>query len=364
MNETTEVTEASNALICVEQINALEVFTEKGVEPILEEIKNKVALLVPDVETSKGRKEIASMANKIARSKTLLDEVGKNLVADWKAKAKVVDDSRKKMRDTLDQLKEITRAPLTEWEQAERDRIEKYEVGLKELIALQTIEHGATVEQIQGVIGKLDSFSIGDDWVDLKERATAAHTYALQNAHSRLEQRKEYDEQQIEIQRLREQEAKRLAEQAEQQARAKAAEEAKVQAEQNARRAIERAEAEKHAAIEAQKRAEERARMAEQNAKAEAEAAIKREAEQKAFAEREAKQRAEAQLKYEAQKKAEQAAEKKRREELKKNLDRRIAEAAEAIGRFMVENDSGQQGFKDFVEAIIAGDIPHLKFES
>ncbi len=38
----------------------------------------------PDIDTRKGRKAIASLAAKVARSKTYLDGLGKDLVAGWK----------------------------------------------------------------------------------------------------------------------------------------------------------------------------------------------------------------------------------------------------------------------------------------
>jgi hypothetical protein len=266
----------STALISVEKINALEVFTDKGMTPIIEEINRKVALLVPDVSSAKGRKEIASMANKIARSKTLLDEVGKNLVADWKAKAKVVDDSRKLMRDQLDQLKEVTREPLTKWEEEEAARVAKYDIGLKDLIAFQTIAHGANVQMITDIIADIERIEVGDDWGDMKERATAAKSYALQNAQSRLAERKQYEEQQEEIKRLREQEAARQVKAAEEKRIAEAADRARLEAEQKAKADIARAA---KAAQEATARAEERARQAEANAKREAEVALKREQE-------------------------------------------------------------------------------------
>ena len=52
-----------------------------------------------------------------------MDSAGKKLVADWKEKAKKVDESRKIARDFLDNLRDEVRRPLTEWEEAEEKRI-------------------------------------------------------------------------------------------------------------------------------------------------------------------------------------------------------------------------------------------------
>jgi hypothetical protein len=109
-------------LIQVEQLNPIALFTEGGLDVVLEEIEERVRNQVPDLETSAGRKAIASLARKVSSSKVVLDDLGKNLVADWKAKSKKVDVERKKARDRLDALRDEARKPLSDWE-AEKERI-------------------------------------------------------------------------------------------------------------------------------------------------------------------------------------------------------------------------------------------------
>ena len=75
----------SNELIVPTKENALEVYQKQnGLDPFLEQIKKEIDSFVPDVTTKKGRDAIASMAYKVAKSKTALDDVGKELVADLK----------------------------------------------------------------------------------------------------------------------------------------------------------------------------------------------------------------------------------------------------------------------------------------
>jgi flagellar motility protein MotE (MotC chaperone) len=62
------------------------------------------------------------MAHKVARSKTYIDNAGKDLVAELKALPKQIDESRRVVRERLDALKDEVRRPLTEWE-AEQERI-------------------------------------------------------------------------------------------------------------------------------------------------------------------------------------------------------------------------------------------------
>lgn len=113
-----------NDLITIEKPKALAVFTEPdGLKPILDTIADEARKLTPDIATAKGRKEIASVAYKIAQSKTYIDGVGKDLVADMKELPKKVDAARKQAREFLDALKDEIRAPLDAWE-AEQERIE------------------------------------------------------------------------------------------------------------------------------------------------------------------------------------------------------------------------------------------------
>ena len=60
-------------LIVVENINPVKLFTDGGLDEILKGIRAKLDEFVPDVSTDEGRKEIASMAHKVSRSKTLLE---------------------------------------------------------------------------------------------------------------------------------------------------------------------------------------------------------------------------------------------------------------------------------------------------
>ena len=114
-------------LVVIEKQNAMAVFTTKEqLDPIIEAIEKEARSLVPDVSTRKGRDAIASMAHKVARSKTYIDNAGKDLVAELKALPKQIDESRRIVRERLDALKDEARRPLTEWE-AEQERIKAEE---------------------------------------------------------------------------------------------------------------------------------------------------------------------------------------------------------------------------------------------
>ncbi|KMK08929.1 hypothetical protein ABW09_24975, partial [Pluralibacter gergoviae] len=114
-------------LVVIEKQNAMAVFTNNDqMDPIIEAIEKEARSLVPDVSTKKGRDAIASMAHKVARSKTYIDNAGKELVAELKAIPKQIDESRRIVRERLDALRDEVRKPLNDWED-EQERIKAEE---------------------------------------------------------------------------------------------------------------------------------------------------------------------------------------------------------------------------------------------
>lgn len=274
-------------LVVIEKQNAMAVFTTKEqLDPIIEAIEKEARSLVPDVSTRKGRDAIASMAHKVARSKTYIDNAGKDLVAELKALPKQIDESRRIVRERLDALKDEVRKPLTEWE-AEQERI-KAEEAMNAMHA-EALEMNIKFDQ------------------ELAAKIEADHEMALlmnkdidrdreEQRHLAEQAQRERDErlkQEAAEQARRDAEAKHKAEieaaarrEAEEKARAELAERQRIEAEQRAERekqeAEERARREKEEAVAAERRRleeAEAARLAEEQRKADEQA--KREADVK-----------------------------------------------------------------------------------
>ncbi|HHH2177412.1 TPA: hypothetical protein ACPZUU_000036 [Yersinia enterocolitica] len=117
------MSEATGLSIVIEPKNALAVFTQPDhIESILQQVEKEVNSFVPDVSTKKGRDAIASLGLKVAKTKTYLDGLGKDLVTEYKEVPNKIDASRKTVRDRLDALKEKVLLPKLEYE-AEQERI-------------------------------------------------------------------------------------------------------------------------------------------------------------------------------------------------------------------------------------------------
>lgn len=260
---------------------ALQVFqAANGLDPYLQQIRAEIDAFVPDVSTKKGRDAIASIAHKVARSKTALDNVGKELVAELKEIPKKIDAERKRMRDTLDAWKDEVRAPLNEWEQAEADRVARHETFVEMLKNAGSVGEFSTVYTIRQSIAGLEATIIDASLEEFESEAHRVKAAMLNQLRESLAIQEKREAEQAELERLRAEAAQR---------------EQKEREERIAREAAEQAQ-----------------REAEQRAQAERDAAAKREADAKAAAERrelELKLQAEQaeREKLEAQQRAEQA---------------------------------------------------------
>lgn len=265
----------ANELVVIEKSTALEVFkSSDSVEDIISKIESEVNSFVNDVNTDKGRKEIKSLAYRVAQSKTYLDGLGKDLVAELKEIPKLIDANRKTVRDRLDALRDKVRQPLTEWE-AEQDRIKAEQQMLawhEEALEMNAAFDKALAERIESdhEIALLMNEKFDRDLAEAKaeaERKRIAHEeelkkQAAEQARLAAEQKAQ---QEIEAAAQREREAKEAAERAEREKL-----EAIQRAEQEAKEAQERAEREKQAAIEAERKKAleaEQARLAEEERK-------------------------------------------------------------------------------------------------
>lgn len=117
--------------------NALATFTTDGaIEPILADVRRKVDAFLAEghgVDTAAGRDTIKSFAFKVTKSKTALEEVGKELAAEQKKIPALIDATRRHIKETLDAWRDEVRKPVTDWEAAEEARVGAIKALLEEL---------------------------------------------------------------------------------------------------------------------------------------------------------------------------------------------------------------------------------------
>ncbi len=235
-------------LVVIEKSSAMAVFTNnEQLDPIIEKIEKEARSLVPDVSTKKGRDAIASMAHKVARSKTYIDNAGKDLVAELKALPKKIDESRRIARERLDALKDEVRRPLTEWE-AEQERIKAEEAA--KIKAEEDRKKFESDHEIALLMNDAFDRELAEKKAEA-ERQRIAHEEELKRQAAEQAKREAEEKAADELAAAKKREEDAIAARAQAELLAK---QAKERAEQEAKDAAAKAEAEKKAAIEAEKR--------------------------------------------------------------------------------------------------------------
>lgn len=288
--------------------SALQVYSvPAGLDPYLAQIRAEIDGFTPDVSTKKGRDAIASIAHKVARSKTALDNIGKDLVAELKDIPKKIDAERKRMRDLLDSWQAEVRKPLTEWEEAEAARLARHQ-GEIDKINLRLECRDLDSAELKANIAWLEGLAISQAWEEFEAEAARAKDKALVALREALAARDKFEAEQAELERLRAEVAAREQKEREERIAREAAEAERLAAERRAqeeRDAATRREAEAKAAaerrelelklqaehaerekVEAQRRAEQAERDAQARAEAAAAAERQRQADEQARIER------------------------------------------------------------------------------
>jgi hypothetical protein len=251
-----EIQPITTDLIVLENKTPLEIFTESGARDIVAEVTAIARSVILDPTTEKGRKEISSLAYKVSRTKTTIDKLRENLVADEKARLKAIDAAGKIIRDDLDALRDEISRPVDEFKERERLRVEAHKTALDSLKAYQNINHIETAAaDFDALKRRLSDEYKGREWEEYAELATDACGVSMAILEAQHAARLKYDADQAELAELRKKQDADA-----QRARDAAIARAAIEREQ------ERAEADK-ARLEAEKKAaEDRAAKAEQDA--------------------------------------------------------------------------------------------------
>lgn len=319
--------------------NPVAVLTDpKKFDDLVGKIEAEVDAHVPDLTTAKGRAAIKSLAYKVVRTKTALDDAGKELNAEKRKQIDAVDEVRRDVRSKLDALAEKARKPLDEWEEAEATRQETVARILSSMDDTGSYHAEDTSETIGLRIEALKSLEFDADiFQDALAIAIAKKTTALADLDTLLNRTLKAEADAAELAELRKANAEREAREAEERAERDRQEQAKRDEEQRQRDA-EQAEAKRLAAADARA-------IADREAQAKIDAAN---AETNALREAEETRQAEARKAAE-----EQAA----READKQHRGRIMKAAKEAImEKLGVDEDKA----REFVLLIVAGEIPNV----
>lgn len=217
---------------------ALAVFSApNGLDPYLQSVREEIDKFnasAPDVKTKKGQDAYRSIAYSLAGSKTKLDSLGKELVAELKDVPKKIDAERKRVRELLSAWQEEVRKPLTDWEAAEQARKDRHVDAVQAIADFALDLSDVTAAVLLESIASVEAVKMGEHWEEFEADAARTKDQVLDKLRATLATRQKYEAEQAELVRLR----------AEAEAQAQldrdaeiawvAAEQARIQAEQRA----------------------------------------------------------------------------------------------------------------------------------
>jgi colicin import membrane protein len=374
------------AVINIAAIVPVEFFKAGGSDDILTQLEASVRAEAAklDISTDAGRRAIASLAYKVACSKKPLEDLKKGLTEDIRKQKEAVDAEGRRAIERLQSLQDEVRKPLTDWENAEKQRVADHEAAILALRSLSLFEVSPTIGDIELA---MDSASLAGrrDWQEFAKRAADAQKAVLFELSAMLATARQAEADRIEAERLRKEAEEKAIQEREEAAARKAKEEAERRAEEHAKAAREAAEAEQRRLERERIEAEARAKQAEaqrleaiEQAKRDAEfaeqkrIAAEREAARVLEAEKQAAAKREQEAAERAEREREQAIEAERQrvaakakadaEETEKRARNRAHQAAvnrEVLAALATLNISDELG-KLLIGAIAKGAIPHV----
>ena len=352
----------STDLVVLSKLTPAVIFAPGGVDDILEKIRREVRHTPVDISTKSGREHCASLAYKVARSKTALDKMGKELGEDHHKAWKAITTERARIEKALDELRDEVRKPLTDWENAEKDRVAGHEAALIAIEAMGRFAISPTAAEIKYNLDALICLP-PREWQEFAKRAADLEQCVIAALNGRFEEATKREAEAAELARLRAEQVAREQKERDDRIAAEAAERARLEAEAKAKREAQAAE--EKAEFERRRVEQERAEAITRAEKAEADkksAAAKAEQDAKDAAEA-AERRQAAAIEAERQRVADlaaaDAAQARQREANTKHRAKINNEIVAALGKLGFEADAG----KMIVEAIFRGNIPHVKIE-
>lgn len=363
--------ESTDLITVPSKETALDVFkAEQGLDPYLQTIRQELDAFLaspPSLDTATGRKAYASMAHKIARSKTAIDNIGKELVADLKQLPKTIDAERKRWRDQLDEWRDEARGPLNEWEAAEEARVARHGQAIDLLRWTAADIDDLSSAELKERLASTEATKVDESWEEYEAEAHRVKDVTVSTLRAAVAKREKYEADQAELERMRQEAAAREQKEREAQIAREAEERARREAEQAAQAEREAAARREQAARDEAARTEREAKEAAERREREHQEAISKAKRDAELAEQRAKEE------YE-RKERERIAEQQRQEQAKLDAERRQREEVErrqadvehrrrinqAAMQAMIDGGMPEQCAMDAIKLIAQGKVPNI----
>ncbi|KMN20259.1 hypothetical protein [Pseudomonas weihenstephanensis] len=197
---------AQQQVITIDDIsadNAPAIYVAGGLGQFFDAVKAEVTGEVPDLTTRKGRERIASLAATVSKSKAAVEKPGRDYLRRLKEMPKVVEAELRDFVTKMDNLRDTTRQPLTDWEEAEQSRKDAHVDGIQAIKDLAVFEATPAAAHVAQVITDLELVEINDSWEEFLAEAAQVKDQTLSKLRTLHAERAKYEAEQAELTRLR-----------------------------------------------------------------------------------------------------------------------------------------------------------------
>lgn len=175
------------------------------------DIESTIASFQYDLATEKGRKNAASLAFGIAKKRTSIEADKKRLKEGLLIQGRAIDGAWNEIKEELEELQTVARAPLTAWEAEEAARQTQRETVLTMLTDAAIVSAAATSAELRERLQKIESFEIDRSlFIDLSQISFLRKT-AVDVLTSTIAALNQAETDRAELARLREESSKREA---------------------------------------------------------------------------------------------------------------------------------------------------------
>lgn len=199
---------ASKELIEIKDVKPQDVFAFDGVEKIVKEVRSKAVIGDFNIDNENDRDRIRSMAFEIAKTKTGLDRMGKEFIANQKKYLNSIDQKRASLWDQLEELQHEIRKPLTDFEDREKARIKDHQDSMESIRQLLYFPNEPSVDEIESRIKFCHELE-KRDFQEYNEQMRSIATGAQERLSEKLAQVIKAEEDAAELERLRAEKAQR-----------------------------------------------------------------------------------------------------------------------------------------------------------
>jgi hypothetical protein len=165
------------------------------------------------IPTNKGRDEVRSMAFKIAKTRTAIDKARLGLTEEWRTKTTQANKAGSAIKERLEALEDEVRKPLTDWENAEKEREQKHTDLLTAILKAEFVGIDDTAATVSERLVWLTDLNLDPEIhrerLDHIEGVKDAAIEKLNIQHARITRE---EQERAELERLRQEQAARQAE--------------------------------------------------------------------------------------------------------------------------------------------------------